>query len=164
MSPLALAACLQRFAMPGHVYRRRGSHFAADIDEILSLPAKCPWTGSYTYLLVYAPYVLSDWGTVKVILHGVLGPIGTCTISAAGQLTRLFAMQGLRIDESTAMYYLKESGGDLKKAVKLFGVLSSLPLLSPHCSPLLLPEGSHELAAASQHAAQQACWWHVMHV
>ena len=77
--------------------------------------------------------------------------------SAAGQLTRLFAMQGLRIDESTAMYYLKESGGDLKKAVKLFGVLSFLPLPSPHTFPLLFPECSHPLAALSQHAAQQAC-------
>lgn len=39
----------------------------------------------------------------------------------AGHLTRLFALQGLRIDESTAMYYLNESGGDLKRAVRLFG-------------------------------------------
>ncbi|CAL5225425.1 g8240 [Coccomyxa viridis] len=35
-------------------------------------------------------------------------------------LTRLFALQGLRIDESTAMYYLKESGGDLKRAVRMY--------------------------------------------
>lgn len=49
-----------------------------------------------------------------------LGKRCRLAISAAGQLTRLFALQGLRIDESTAMYYLKESGGDLKKAVRLF--------------------------------------------
>ena len=55
--------------------------------------------------------------------------------SVAGQLTRLFAMQGLRIDESTAMYYLKESGGDLKKAVKLFGVFF---FLSPYFSHIAL--------------------------
>ena len=82
--------------------------------------------------------------------------------SAAGQLTRLFAMQGLRIDESTAMYYLKESGGDLKKAVKLFGEPSFLPQLSPHCFPLLLLLCSHKLAAVSQDAAQQAYWSRVV--
>jgi len=42
-------------------------------------------------------------------------------LALAGCLTRLFALQGLRIDDSTAMYYLKESGGDLKKAVRMFG-------------------------------------------
>ncbi len=46
--------------------------------------------------------------------------------SVAGCLTRLFALQGLRIDDSTAMYYLKESGGDLKKAVRMFGEPSLL--------------------------------------
>ena len=49
-----------------------------------------------------------------------LGKRCRLAFSAAGHLTRLFALQGLRIDESTAMYYLKESGGDLKKAVRLF--------------------------------------------
>ena len=46
----------------------------------------------------------------------------------AGHLTRLFALQGLRIDEGTAMYYLKESGGDLKRAVRMYGKPLSLSL------------------------------------
>ena len=115
-----------------------GPTSAADLDDILLhslLPAKCPWTRSCTYLLVYASLIC--WLFAPQSNHsldGVLGSIGTCMTSAAGQVTRLFAMQGLRIDESTAMYYLKESGGDLKKAVKLFGVLLS-SLLSPHRFP-----------------------------
>lgn len=84
--------------------------------------------------------------------------------SVAGQLTRLFAMQGLRIDESTAMYYLKESGGDLKKAVKLFGVFPFITLFLPHCFALPILQRPHKLAVLSQHAAQQACWLYIMHV
>ncbi len=53
----------------------------------------------------------------------------------AGHLTRLFALQGLRIDESTAMYYLKESGGDLKRAVRMYGK-PSLPSLMAATGPL----------------------------
>ena len=98
---------------------------------------------------MYAPLnVLSVWATVKVRLHGGVASIGTRMTSVAGQLTRLFAMQGLRIDESTAMYYLKESGGDLKKAVKLFGVFFFLPLLLPHC--FAFPNLQHYCAAAKE--------------
>ena len=75
---------------------------------------------------VCSPHFLACVGHSEGSSSWISGPIGTCMTSAAGQLTRLFAMQGLRIDESTAMYYLKESGGDLKKAVKLFGVLPFL--------------------------------------
>ena len=85
----------------------------------------------------------------------------------AGQLTRLFAMQGLRIDESTAMYYLKESGGDLKKAVKLFGVFSSSPLTSPTLlcfsqSPTLLRccEGVYQLNLFPADAESDKTWDH----
>ena len=96
---------------------------------------------------MYASLILSSvWATVKVLLNGVLDSIGT-VISAAGQLTRLFAMQGLRIDESTAMYYLKESGGDLKKAVKLFGKL--VFFCTPLCSAL--PEFFSSAGCPSQH-------------
>lgn len=37
------------------------------------------------------------------------------------KLSSLCLVLGLRIDENTAKYYLADAGGDLKKAIKLFG-------------------------------------------
>ncbi|EIE26734.1 hypothetical protein COCSUDRAFT_59251 [Coccomyxa subellipsoidea C-169] len=42
------------------------------------------------------------------------------TEDAVHKMSQLLG-RGLRIDENTAKYYLADAGGDLKKAIKLFG-------------------------------------------